>query len=366
MNMKVGIDGIKNILAVGSGKGGVGKSTVATNLAKALAYQGKKVGLLDADLYGPCQPGMMGSDQAPKGNGNIIVPVEKDGVKFVSMGLMNPSGKALIIRAPLAIKAVQQFLTGVQWGELDYLFIDLPPGTGDIQLTLAQQAKLSGAIIVTTPQKVASDIAKKGLEMFVTVNVPIIGIVENMSGYKCPKCEDVTPVFGKGGGVALSEEFKVPLLAQVPIDPQLLADSDTGETSYDTGKEGFYQSKFVELSKEIEREIEKAQEQSKEFETSEISVTDHGLLIKWSDESESNLGARKVRLACPCASCVDEVTGKRILKPENVSMNIKILGVKPVGRYGIAINFSDGHGTGIYKFKTLKAMSSAVQDSFSV
>ena len=139
---------------------------------------------------------MMGSHQAPKGNGNIIVPVEKDGVRFVSMGLMNPSGKALIIRAPLAIKAVQQFLTGVQWGELDYLFIDLPPGTGDIQLTLAQQAKLSGAVIVTTPQKVASDVAQ-GHEMFETVNVPVVGIVENMSGYKCPKCDEVTPVFGR-------------------------------------------------------------------------------------------------------------------------------------------------------------------------
>ena len=128
MPIKAGIEGIRNIIAVGSGKGGVGKSTVATNLAKAFAQQGKSVGLLDADLYGPCQPGMMGSGEAPKGDGQIIVPVEKDGVKFVSMGLMNPSGKALIIRAPLAIKAIQQFLTGVRWGDLDYLFIDLPPG----------------------------------------------------------------------------------------------------------------------------------------------------------------------------------------------------------------------------------------------
>jgi len=366
MSVKTGIDSIKNIIAIGSGKGGVGKSTVATNLAKAFAAKGKKVGLLDADLYGPCQPGMMGTNQAPKGNGNIIVPVEKDGVSFVSMGLMNPSGKALIIRAPLAIKAVQQFLTGVQWGELDYLFIDLPPGTGDIQLTLAQQAKLSGAIIVTTPQKVAADIAKKGLEMFETVNVPVVGVIENMSGYKCPSCDDVTPVFGQGGGVRLSEEFKVPLLSQIPIDPELLADSDSGETSYSNERDVYYQKKFIELSATVENELIKAQEQAKEFETSEISVDDHGLNIDWSDGSSSKLDSRSIRLSCPCASCVDEVTGAKILKPEAVSMNIKILGVKPVGRYGIAINFSDGHGTGIFKFEKLKKMNAASGESFSV
>ena len=146
-NVPVGIGNIKNIIAVGSGKGGVGKSTVSANLAQSLAKKGFNVGLLDADLYGPCQPGMMGELSAPKGNGNIILPVEKDGVKFVSMGQMNPSGKALIIRSPLAIKAIQQFLSGVQWGELDYLLIDLPPGTGDIQLTLAQQAHLTGALL---------------------------------------------------------------------------------------------------------------------------------------------------------------------------------------------------------------------------
>ena len=366
MTEQVGIQAIKNILAVGSGKGGVGKSTVATNLAKALASKGNKVGLLDADLYGPCQPGMMGSNQAPKGNGNIIVPVEKDGVKFVSMGLMNPSGKALIIRAPLAIKAVQQFLTGVQWGELDYLFIDLPPGTGDIQLTLAQQAKLSGAIIVTTPQKVASDIAQKGLEMFETVNVPVVGVVENMSGYKCPKCDEVTPVFGNGGGKKLSEKFNVPLLSQIPIDPELLSDSDNGNTQYDSARDSFYQKKFLELSEVIEKQLHEAQEQAKEFETSEITVDDHGLNISWSDGTMSKLEARNLRLNCPCASCVDEITGEKIIKPEQVSANIKVLGVKPVGRYGIAINFSDGHGTGIYKFKNLKQMNEPSAESFSV
>ena len=365
MALKAGINDIKHIIAVGSGKGGVGKSTVATNLAKAFAKKGKKVGLLDADLYGPCQPGMMGTSQPPKGDGNIIVPVEKDGVRFVSMGLMNPSGKALIIRAPLAIKAVGQFLSGVSWGELDYLFIDLPPGTGDIQLTLAQQAKLTGAVIVTTPQKVASDIAKKGLEMFEAVNVPVIGIIENMSGYKCPSCDDVTPVFGNGGGENLATTFKVPLLAKIPLDPELMMASDEGSTQYDSN-DSFYQKKFTEITEILESEMVKAQEQAKEFETDEISVSDIGLKIKWIDNSESEIEARKVRLSCPCASCVDENTGEKILKPEHVPANIKILGVKPVGRYGIAINFSDGHGTGIFKYEKLKKMQNSGTESFSV
>jgi len=364
MSAKAGIDQITNILAVGSGKGGVGKSTVTTNLARSLASMGKKVGLLDADLYGPSQPKMMGDQSAPKGDGSIIIPVEKDGVKFVSMGLMNPSGKALIIRSPLAIKAIQQFLLGVAWGELDYLLIDLPPGTGDIQLTLAQQAKLSGAIIVTTPQQVASEIAKKGLEMFETVNVPVVGIIENMSGYSCPNCDTVTPIFGKNGGKRLSENFNVPLLGSIPLDPMIMMDADRGEMNY--AEDLPHIRKFKEITKTLDDELTNAQEQAKLYETEEMSITDSGMKVTWTDGKSVELDAHKVRLECPCASCVNEHTGEKMITSGQIPANIKILGLSPVGRYGVAINFSDGHKTGIYKFKTLKEMSSTSDDSFSV
>ena len=362
-NVPVGIGNIKNIIAVGSGKGGVGKSTVSANLAQSLAKKGFNVGLLDADLYGPCQPGMMGELSAPKGNGNIILPVEKDGVKFVSMGQMNPSGKALIIRSPLAIKAIQQFLSGVQWGELDYLLIDLPPGTGDIQLTLAQQAHLTGAVIVTTPQRVASDIAKKGLEMFETVNVPVLGVVENMSGYKCHSCGTVNHVFGQGGGSKLTEQFNVPLLGQIPLDPEIMTSADSGIIDYQSDSD--YVAIFNSIVDSMNEQIDKSNSEAKEWETKEIAVTDTGLKIDWADNTSTEIQAHKLRYLCPCAQCVNEHTGERMIKPEQIPATIKVLGVRPVGRYGISVNFSDGHGTGIYKYKNLKAFESDTE-SFSV
>ena len=340
MAVQAGINNVKHILAIGSGKGGVGKSTITANIAKALAKKGKSVGLLDADLYGPSQPNIMGEKSAPKGDGSIIVPVVKNGVKMVSMGLMNPSGKALIIRSPLAIKAIQQFLTGVAWGELDYLLIDLPPGTGDIQLTLSQQAKLSGAIIVTTPQHVAKDVAKKGVEMFETVNVPVVGIIENMSGFTCPKCDEVSSVFGKGGGELLCEEFGIPLLGKIPLDSNIMMDADAGEINYTEGKA--YMRSFEDLANRLDNELEIAQEQAKLYETDEIDITDNGINVKWSDGTSSEIGAHKIRLECPCASCVNEITGEKMITAEMIPANIKVLGIRPVGRYGIAINFSDG------------------------
>ena len=195
-----GLSGVKNIIAVASGKGGVGKSTVSANLAVALAQAGHKVGLMDADIYGPSQPGMFGSDNVqPEVINNLLKPKRNHGVDFISMGLLVGDDTPVIWRAPMAMKMIQQFINSVMWGELDYLLIDLPPGTGDVQLTLAQQASLTGAVIVTTPQQVALGIAKKGLKMFEQVKVPIVGIIENMSGFTCSHCGELTEVF-KGGG----------------------------------------------------------------------------------------------------------------------------------------------------------------------
>jgi len=351
-----GLGQIKNIVAIASGKGGVGKSTVTTNMALVLAAKGFTVGVIDADLYGPTQPGLLGNSEVPQSQGGYMLPIDQHGVKFISMGALNPTGGAMVVRAPIAIKAIQQFLTGVLWGELDFLLIDLPPGTGDIQLTLAQQARLSGAIIVTTPQKVAVEIAKKGLLMFQTVNVPILGIVENMSGMVCAKCNEVTNVFGKGGGETLSEDMDVPFLGGVPLDPKIMMSGEEGIPLVLKEAESLAKEAFINLANKLVEGIIACQAKNADIEPEKVKLADGNVDIQWKDGSFSKLSAVDLRLACPCASCIDENTGKPLLDPLSVSLDIIIQGQRPVGRYGLAFNFSDGHNTGIYKLTKMKEM----------
>lgn len=364
-----GIGAVKNIIAVASGKGGVGKSTVTTNLALMMAQKGMKVGVIDADLYGPTQPGLLGSKEAPKANGGFILPVEKDGVKFISMASINPSDEAMVVRAPIAIKAIQQFLGGVVWGELDFLFIDLPPGTGDIQLTLAQQARLAGAVIVTTPQKVAVEIAKKGLSMFQTVNVPILGVVENMSGMVCGHCSEVTPVFGKGGGEELSKKLNIAFLGGIPLDPSIMQSGDEGKAIVLQNTDSPAKASFSKIAENLVQEMINIEKEISAVEPSKLNIENNSVTLEWKDGQTTNLNPYDLRLACPCASCVDENTGKRILNPKSVSLDIQIKGHRPIGRYGVSFNFSDGHNTGIYKYANLKNMSNSSnkeEGSFSV
>ncbi len=224
------IPGVENVIAVASGKGGVGKSTVAVNLAVALAQEGARVGLLDADVYGPSAPTMLGVHDRPHvyPDGKIQ-PLEAHGVRVMSVGFLIAEDQPVIWRGPMAHQLIQQFLLQVRWGELDYLIVDLPPGTGDVQLTLTQTIPLSGAIIVTTPQKVALVDAVKGLEMFRQVNVPVLGIVENMSYFLCPHCGERTYVFAREGGRRLAEERGVPLLGEIPLEPAVMEASEEGE-----------------------------------------------------------------------------------------------------------------------------------------
>ena len=211
--------GVKRIIAVGSGKGGVGKSTITSNLAVALARQGKRVGLLDADIYGPSQPRMMGVSQRPASpDGKTIQPLQAHGVTLMSIGLMLDPGKAVVWRGPMLMGALQQMLGQVAWGALDILLVDLPPGTGDVQLTLCQKSELSGAIIVSTPQDVALLDARKAVDMFNTLNTPILGLIENMSLFHCPQCGYEAHIFGHGGVASEAQSMGVPLLAQLPID----------------------------------------------------------------------------------------------------------------------------------------------------
>ena len=218
-----------NIVAISSGKGGVGKSTVAANLAIALAKQGARVGLMDADIYGPNIPRMMGVNAPPPVENEKIIPLQAYGVKIMSLGFMIERDQPAIWRGPIIMKIITQFLRDVQWGELDYFLVDMPPGTGDAQLSLVQATMVHGAVIVTTPQEVASGDALRGAKMFQRVAVPVLGVVENMSYFICPHCEHKHRIFGEGGGKNLADELDVPLLAEIPFFSGVLSGGDRGE-----------------------------------------------------------------------------------------------------------------------------------------
>ena len=216
------------IIAVSSGKGGVGKSTVATNLAVALAATGARVGLMDADVYGPNVPRMMGVNAPPPVVNEKIVPLQAHGVKVISLGFLIERDQPAIWRGPIVMKIVTQFLRDVAWGQLDYFLVDMPPGTGDAQLSLVQATHVHGAIIVTTPQDVATGDALRGAKMFQRVNVPVLGIVENMSWFECPHCGKPTSIFGSGGGKRLADELELPLLGEIPLYPRVQEGADRG------------------------------------------------------------------------------------------------------------------------------------------
>ncbi len=354
-----GVSKVKNIIAVGSGKGGVGKSTVAVNLAVALAKQGVKVGLLDADVYGPSQPGMLGASReklSVQTGQAEIKPLEAHGVRFMSIGLLMQDDGPLIWRAPMAMKLIQQFLGGVAWSELDYLFIDMPPGTGDIQLTLAQQAALTGAVIVTTPQDVALGIARKGLQMFQSVHVPILGIAENMSGFHCHKCGEINNIFKEGGGMKMAQDLRVPFLGSVPLDSDIVESGDAGQPVIVKSPGAPSAKAFLSMATELMRQVE-VTNKAFALQPQEMGVDPQGRIhILWTDGHDGLHSPHHLRVNCTCAGCVSEDTGERLLDPKRVPLDIAAKNFNPVGRYGLAIMFSDGHGTGIYTFEHLRGL----------
>ena len=252
------LPGVKNIVAIASGKGGVGKSTVSANVACALAQMGAKVGLLDADIYGPSIPIIMGvEDAAPQADESKekLVPIEQYGVKIISMGFLQPPGSAVIWRGPMVAKAVQQFLRDVLWGEIDYLVVDLPPGTGDAQLTLAQAIPLSGAVVVMTPQDLAAAVAVKAVAMFRRLDVPILGIVENMSYFLCPTCNARHDVFSHGGGEQAAEALQVPFFGAIPLAMEIGAEADEGTPSVVISPDGPYAQVFRDVAARIAQAV---------------------------------------------------------------------------------------------------------------
>jgi len=289
-----------------------------------------------------------------------MIPFEKHGIKFMSVGMLQQeSDTALIWRGPMASKLVQQFLAGVEWGALDYLLIDLPPGTGDIQLTLTQSVPLAGAVLVTTPQDVARHITQKGLRMFQQVQVPIIGIVENMSGFVCSHCHEVTPIFKKGGGKKMAEELVVPFLGEVPLEPLIAEDGDNGTPTVAAHPDSVSGKAYSFIALQMAAQLSiinaatvKVTNRPQEVDTNDDKVT----VITWDDGKVTRYPNRYLRSMCPCASCVNEVTGERMINLESVDPDVKISGVDPVGRYALHFQWSDGHGTGLYSFDTLRKL----------
>jgi ATP-binding protein involved in chromosome partitioning len=246
------VPGIKNIIAVASGKGGVGKSTTAVNLALALSAEGASVGMLDADIYGPSQPTMLGIAGRPESkDGKRIEPMQGHGLQASSIGFLIDVDTPMVWRGPMVTQALEQLLKDTNWSELDYLVVDLPPGTGDIQLTLAQKVPVTGAVIVTTPQDIALIDARKGLKMFEKVGIPILGVVENMSFHVCPQCGHESHIFGKGGAARMSQDYKTELLGQLPLDESIQQQADSGRPTVVSDPDG----KISEIYKKIARRV---------------------------------------------------------------------------------------------------------------
>jgi ATP-binding protein involved in chromosome partitioning len=252
---------VQHVVAVASGKGGVGKSTVAANLAVTLSALGYRVGLLDADIYGPSMPMMFGITERPVVENDRLIPFEKFGIKIMSLGFVLDVDTPVIWRGPMVVRAVEQMLGDVEWGPLDYLVVDLPPGTGDAQLTLSQKVPLSGAVIVSTPQDIALIDARKGLAMFEKVNVPVLGIVENMSTFVCPHCGEATDVFKRGGAERTADELESTFLGRIPLDPAIVAGGDAGEPIVVSEPDSAHASAFQEVAKSVVVEVGKRQAQ---------------------------------------------------------------------------------------------------------
>lgn len=376
--------GLPRMIAISSGKGGVGKSTVTANIAVAMAEAGLRVGVVDADVYGPSIPGMLGvadgkPAMTPQG---MVVPAEAHGIKVISMAMLTDDDKPAILRGPMVSKYLQMFVRQVDWGALDILLLDLPPGTGDIQLTLAQAFPLSGAIVVSTPQDVSLKIARRGLRMMEQVNVPILGVVENMSGFTCPSCGSVTHIFHQGGGEAIARELGVAFLGRVPLDPAVVDSGDDGmplvkSAPNSPAAQAYRQialtvagigaagrgiaTPFTWMLTEGSGKPAPAAP-SVDGPSDLLTALDHdatGLRLHWADGHVQRLAPRDLRIACPCAKCRDEVTGARLLDPGSVPLDIRMTRIWSVGNYALGLAFSDGHDTGIYTFRSLRSMQGA-------
>lgn len=380
------LPGIRHLIAVASGKGGVGKSTVSVNLALALHQFGAKVGLVDADVFGPSLPVMLGlsKDSKPEASASgMMIPPSGYDVKVVSMGMLRDDDNPAMLRGPMVGKFLNSFISGVEWGELDAMILDLPPGTGDTQLTLAQSFPLSGAVIVTTPQDVSLNITKRGLRMFEMLHVPILGIIENMSGFTCQHCGEDTDIFRSGGGQKMAEELGVPFLGSIPLDADVVMGGDDGAPIVVSKPDSVAARAFREIANTLAGRLHGLQAATlKPFtwawdsgagEPAWVESAAHAdgskttpvgmrardartLSILWADGTEHHLDVRDLRLACRCAVCIEETSGRALLDPATVPPDVSPRVISSVGNYAITAGWSDGHSTGIYSFGHLRTL----------
>jgi ATP-binding protein involved in chromosome partitioning len=372
------------LIAISSGKGGVGKSTVTVNLAVAMSRAGLRVGIVDADIYGPSVPGMLGlPGNAPPALGpdRKVIPSEAYGVKVISMAMLTDDDQPSVLRGPMVTKYLRMFVGQVAWGELDVLLLDLPPGTGDIQLTLAQSFPLTGAVVVSTPQDVSLKIARRGLRMMEQVEVPILGVIENMSGFTCPSCGEVSHIFHQGGGEAIAADLGVPFLGKVPLDPAIVDSGDEGVPLVMARPDSPAAQAYVRIAATLAGGQAEAGGVALPFDWNvttgagkpapkpatggaqdtpcALDIDAAGLSVVWPDGDRRVIAARDLRLACPCAACRDEMTGARLLDPATVPLTVAPTRIWSVGNYALGISFTDGHSSGIYRFRTLRKMQGA-------
>ncbi len=337
------------VIAVSSCKGGVGKSTIAAQLACAMQREGLRVGLLDTDIYGPSVPTLFNIRQPQiMMRDKMLIPLEVDGLKLMSVGFVMGDAPA-VMRGPMVSNYVQQILQQTDWGDLDYLVIDMPPGTGDIQLTLVQQAAFDGAIIVTTPHSLSLVDVARGILMFEKVNVPVLGIVENMAYFICDNCDKKHYLFGKSAQ-ALKDRFGLDTLAQFPI---LEGISDLSDTNAAADLEPLKQ-----LTDNLHRAVGKRRIQHEA-----LPVVTHQpghIRVQWPDGSEDLLVNRDVRAACQCAACIEEYTGQHILDPETIASDIQATSIDTLGNYAVCIAWNDGHSSGIFTWERLKEIAKGV------
>ena len=351
-----GVPGVKHVVAVASGKGGVGKSTVAVNLALGFQAIGLKTGIMDADIYGPSQPRLLGIAGKPaEAEGTKLLPMEAYGLKSMSMGYMVDEGTPIVWRGPMVVSALNQMLREVLWGDLDVLVIDMPPGTGDVQLTIAQQVPLAGAVIVSTPQDLALIDARKGLAMFKKVSVPLLGIVENMSYFIAPDTGKRYDIFGHGGARIEAEKLGVPFLGEVPLTIEVRETSDNGRPVTATAPESPSAEAFREIAAKAWAELEKAAGRGMQPPRLDIVHGGEALRVSFATKDEHELAAEFLRVMSPSA----EVQGHS--KDQRVTVagkkNVKIRELRGIGNYAVRIVFDDGHDTGLFTWSYLHLLS---------